>query len=108
MAELIRTHGGDNGDDFKVYLGDPEELRKLINASRRRHFHLRFGFEMPTTEGRGYPLTESLRVTQAQALKFVAEAIRFRKRRAEMSPETPEADLPKLEWTVCDTLIFIN
>lgn len=108
MAELIHTHGGANGDDFKVYRGDPEELRKLINASRRKGFLIRCDFSMPTTEGRGFPMTETVKVTQAIALDFVAKAIRFRKLKAEKDPDTPVEDLPKLEWTVCDNLIFIN
>lgn len=106
MARLIRTHGED--DAFKVYEGDPEELRKIISASRRKSFRIRCGYTMGTTEGRGYPLSELIKVTQAEAEAFCRQASRFRELKAEMHPETPEEDLPKLEWTVTDNLIFIN
>lgn len=106
MAKLTRAYGDD--DAFKVYEGDPEELRKLVTASRRKGFRIRASYQMGTTEGRAYPMSYLVRVTQAEALAFIADAARFRKLKAETHPDTPEEDLPKLEWTVTDNLIFIN
>lgn len=106
MAELVKKWGED--DAFADYLGTGEELRRVINASRKRAFHIRSEVWLPTTEGRGFSHSVSVEVTQRVAMKLAEDFQAFRERRAAHDPSIPEADLPKIGWTVCSNIIFIG
>lgn len=105
---LVSERESEYGGKFLEYMGDPEECKRAINASRRRGFCIRCEYSLYTTEGMAYPGLQNVRVTQAEAMRFCDDAIRFRKLKAEQHPDTPEEDLPKLRWTVCDNLIFVG
>lgn len=106
MATLIKTFG--DNDQFKVYQGTAAEFRKTMYAVRGVKFMVRMNMTLGTTEGRAYCLDESITVSRAQMEELLNRAERFRELKKEQHPETPEADLPKVQWTICDSIMWMD
>lgn len=106
MATLIRTFG--DNDQFKQYQGTAAEFRKTMYSVRGVKFMVRMTMTLGTTEDRAYYVNESITVSRAQMEDLLTRYEKFRALKQEMRPETPEADLPKIGWTICDNIMWMD
>jgi hypothetical protein len=87
---------------------EPAAAIKKLRALRRVSFYLHVDVSMPTTEGRHYPVSESMQVSFAQLESILDKLQRFRELKRQRSPETPEADLPKVSVRITERCCFVG